>query len=370
MGRDPELHITVVALTAGRGLEMTDEVALVKAALLYADRVTLASPKAVLFASLASYLVAPPTERSEALMEIVAGLPDGAGPVAIWRALRQKKHRTAAEIIALKRMEKQLEASGLEMVAKIEEMLEEAKAGELARAMEEGVLKLDPLGADRVSEPFSTKAITEAVVTLIGQVLGPDSQSYPMFSQLTGGLARAMVREDKIAGADLAPATQAHVAGRFISALEAFPDASMDVVLDARGRLRGPLRRFRAGVTRLSRELRDISALDPRFERASADLYREHVAPALQEMDELAREMGLLTALRRASPTAARDVAVATMALAVSTGAGVVDLATLAAGATGDLIGRAALRQRQLRGQRDKNEFVFLYEAERALAKH
>jgi len=369
MPTDPEFHITVVALTAGRGLEMTDELALCKAALLYADRVTLASPKAVMFASIASYLVASPGQRREALMEMVAGLPDGAGPAAVWRAMEAKKHKTAPEIIALKQMEKKLETSGREMAAKIEEMLEEAKAGELERAMQAGVLDLDALGADQLAEPYSKDGITHAVTELIGEVLSPRSTTYPMFSELTGGLARAMVNEGKIAGAELAPATQAGVAGRFISAIDAFPDAPMDVVLDARGQLLGPLRRFRAGVTRLSRELAatGIDVLDPRFERSSADLYREHVAPALQEIEELSREIGLRNALLRTSPTVARDVALATMALVMTTGGGVEELAKLAAPAAADLVGRTALRQRELREKRDKNEFVFLYEAERRL---
>lgn len=224
------------------------------------------------------------------------------------------------------------------------------------------------MAAGRRSGRFDDQA--NELLRLIESVLGPGASTFPMFSELTGGLARAMVKEGKIAGAELAPATQAGIAGRFISALEAFPAAPMDVVLDARDQLRVPLRRFRAGVTRLSRDLAEsgIDALDPRFERASADLNRQYVAPALQEIEELSREIGLRNALLRSSPATARDVSLATMALVVTTGGGVGELATLAAGATGDLIGRTALRQRELRDRRDRNEFVFLYEAERRLS--
>jgi hypothetical protein len=45
------LHVTVTALTALGELDLRHETQLVKAAVLYADRVTLASPKAVLLAS-------------------------------------------------------------------------------------------------------------------------------------------------------------------------------------------------------------------------------------------------------------------------------------------------------------------------------
>lgn len=217
----------------------------------------------------------------------------------------------------------------------------------------------------------------EAVATLIAAVIGPSSMTHPMFSQLGGGLARAMIREGKIEGAELAPASQVGVAGQFISGLPAFPDAPMDVVLDARERLRRPLRRFRGGVTRISRELGDIHAVDERFRAAAADLHREHVAPALEEIDTLAHESGLLTALARASPKVARDVGLAAgpiIALAVTSGAGVEQLAAqsaaaaLGAGATAlDLLARATASRRDAQDRRVRNEFVFLYEAGREL---
>jgi hypothetical protein len=263
-------------------------------------------------------------------------------------------------------MRQGLDATSRKVDAKINEILDTAQAGELSRARDAGVLDLDPLGTQMGSTlvgsieaaalgpsgQFAEPA--QALVDLIERILGPDAATYPMFSELPGGLASAMVREGKIGGAELAPATQAGIAGRFIAAIDAFPDAPMDVVLDARGKLRGPLRRFRAGVTRLSRQLDEsgITALDSRFERASADLYREHVAPALEEIEALSREMGLRNALLWTSPTVARDVALATMALAMTTGGGVEQLATLATGATADLVSNRAEATRAARAAR------------------
>jgi hypothetical protein len=376
---DPELHITVVSLGGARGIAMTDEIALVKAALLYADRVTLASGKAVMLASVAGYLTAPPDKRRDELMAMVGVLPDAAEAAAAWRALRNVRHRTREQIIAMKRFEAVLEEPTRKMAATIENILETAGAAELAVAMGAGVLDLDPLGTDQADEAFSIDGLGDALTKLIAAVLGPSSTTHPMFSELGGGLARAMLREGKIEGAELAPATQAGVAGQFISALPAFPDAPMDVVLDARERLRGPLRKFRGGVTRISRDLGGIHALDERFRMAANDLHREHVAPALEEIDTLAREMGLLTALARSAPTVARDVGLAAgpvIALAVTSGAGVEQLAAqagaaaLGAGATAlDLLGRATASRREARDRRDRNEFVFLYEAGRELGR-
>lgn len=371
--RAPELHITVVAFTGGPGLEMTEELALVKAALLYADRVTLASPKTVMFASMASYLVASPADRRTVLMEIAAALPEGRAGAEMLQALRRKKHRSGPEIIALKRLEKQLEASAVKFEQSIASMLEKAKASELDAAMQAGVLDIDALGVNSETGSYSSEAMTRAVAALIEEVLGAQSSTYPMFSEMLGGLARAMVKEGKIAGAELAPATQAGVAGRFISAIEAFPHAPMDVVLDAREKLREPLTAFRAGIIGLSAELdrEEITALDPRFERASADLYRRHVAPALLELGELSKEMRLLPALARSAPGVAKDIALSAaplLTLAATSDAGFTGLAAIAAaGKAGmtaaDLLGRAATRQRDAREEAGKNQYVWLYEA-------
>jgi len=90
------------------------------------------------------------------------------------------------------------------------------------------VLDLDPLRADRLDDWYGDQGLVHEMAQLIERLLGPSAQTYPMFSESTGGIARAMVKEGKIAGAELAPATQAGIAGRFIAAIDAFPDAPME----------------------------------------------------------------------------------------------------------------------------------------------
>jgi hypothetical protein len=100
MPKDPELHITVVAFSEGRGHTFADELALVKAALLYADRVTLASPRASMYLNAASYLTASENDRQRIVMQMVGVLPQGAGPAAVWEALLGKRGKTREELIA------------------------------------------------------------------------------------------------------------------------------------------------------------------------------------------------------------------------------------------------------------------------------
>jgi hypothetical protein len=320
----------------------------------------------VMLATVASYLGADEAHRRDALLEVLEHYPGAEDMARTWRELRAKKYRSRDELLLVLGNERQLEKSAQEMADAIIDMLDRAHVHEIELALQAGVLEIDPLGMQGKAG-WSPDEVTAAVTSLMSDVLAADSSTYPMFNDLTRGLAQGLLRNGALSGADLAPATQAGIAGRLISGLEAFPAAPMDVVLDARQKLRDPLVRFRAGVIRLSREAR-VTPLDPQFPRAADELYREHVAPALLEIKELSAESGLLSALRHAVPASARDIAVIAMAVANMHGAD--DLwraATATAATAADLIGRTAIRQRELHRERDRNEFVFLYEAERRL---
>jgi hypothetical protein len=91
----PEVHITVASGGAeGRGargeLDVSHETMLVKAALLYADRVTLASPRVAFLSSIAGVLLADEAERKDLALQLVQVLPEGAEIAARVAALRGK----------------------------------------------------------------------------------------------------------------------------------------------------------------------------------------------------------------------------------------------------------------------------------------
>lgn len=196
----------------------------------------------------------------------------------------------------------------------------------------------------------------------------PGSPSHPLFDESVGGLARAMIEEGKLRVPHVAPARRAGVSGQLISGLEAFPAAEMDVLLEARQRLRAPLRRFRSGVSKLSREI-ESTPWDAEFAALVDELYIERVAPAIQEIDELARETDLRTALRHEAAGMGRDIALVGLAITQVHGLdALMQIAATAMGAGADLVGRTLKRRRELDLAREKNEFVFLYEAERELA--
>ena len=87
-----------------------------------------------------------------------------------------------------------------------------------------------------------------------------------------------------------------------VSSVEAFPSATMDVILDVRRQLRAPLIRFRAALVAASEELA-ANPLDPdAFRLETQSIWHRVVQPALQELDEMASDLKLRATLRRDLP--------------------------------------------------------------------
>jgi hypothetical protein len=92
---------------------------------------------------------------------------------------------------------------------------------------------------------------------------------------------------------------EALIATRLLGQLEAFPDASMDVLLDVRNRLEGPRVHFRAAMSRAANALAQMSITDENVDASIAQLRVETVDPALIEIREALHELGVRRTLLR-----------------------------------------------------------------------
>lgn len=111
------------------------------------------------------------------------------------------------------------------------------------------------------------------------------------------------------------------LATSLISQLEAFPDASIDVLLDVRQRLERPRTHFRAAIARAAQDLADAGAALSDTERALADLRLRVIDPALAEMRHELDVMGARpTLLRLTQERLAVGAVGASATLAVSLG--------------------------------------------------
>ena len=357
------LHVTVISL-AMDGLSLSLETEMTKAALLYADKVTIASPGASMLTAFASLTLGDQTQKMRTLAKLAGVLPGGdAIPDAVEHLL-SRKHYSREELLALRH----LHESARELESIVEHQLDEAGAAELAPAIESGVVEIDLLGFDEMSGEDDFDIVLEHVISLMERTVSSSSTSHPLFDGSASGFLRAMVDEGAVSDVALGPATEIGLARALIANLEAFPQASMDVVLDVRGRLRDPLVRFRVAVDALSRETRE-TPLGLAFEAEVRRLYRIKVEPALLEIRELMDEMSVRPTLAR---TASTGLPTAVISFLVGAGLGAPDWIKL--GSLGGMaVGAAAkeyLKRRDLTGSARTNEVFFLYAADAALARN
>jgi hypothetical protein len=358
-----------VAATASTGeLDLSHETQLVKAAVLYADHVTLASPKAVLLASVAAFGRGDRRARIGEMTELLSALEGGKEATELYNQLRRRRNLSPQERFALKAIEGGLGAGTKEVTAKVDEILEGAGAGELALAISAGLLDIHTLGLEGAKPDSFADTVVQAIAAVLRDSLSASAQTFPMFDDGAGNLLRAIVNEGKLADPHRSRAAEAGIAGRLIAGLEAFPNAEMDVILDVRLRLQAPLARFRSALARASAEF-DAAAWDEGFAREVDDLYRREVAPALLEVEEALKELGVRPTLLRvaAGKEALVAAATATLGLAAAGGAAPGDLPHLLFSATalGGVASAAgeARERRKVQGEVEHNAFYFLYQA-------
>lgn len=294
--------LTIVIATGpqqgSRGLSVEEDVRLVRSALLYADKVELISPAALMIASLAAGAAQGP----DFVFELMGTVDEDnlrrlgfRGDIAEMRsALVQIK-----QVNAMPRAERRklLGAAGSrqlrEMVAELvgqflhgedgfeavaNNLWEQAGAPDLAVAAEAGLLTLSTDAFD-----FAAKSglQMEQYVETLRRLLA-DPQSHLMFDEHIAGIVAAMLREEQ---AQLHPLTAQHAlraatGAGLVERLPAFPEAPMDAILETRMELADSLLRYRKGVSTLSAKLLS-GPLEPALKAEVDDLWRDEVQPTL-----------------------------------------------------------------------------------------
>ena len=114
----------------------------------------------------------------------------------------------------------------------------------------------------------------------------------------------------------------------------------------------------------------EATPLDEAWERIADEAYRRHVEPALQEMREVAEEQKVLTLLRHATwVDAVKKIGAASLGLLGANAAAIPDLVGAAVGVGGEVVTAMIARHRELVSRQRASGFLFLYEADKRLAR-
>ncbi len=281
-------HITVAATPNNQaGVSITGELQLLKAALLYADKVTYCSASS-------SFLIKLLQFGQLSGQEMVTAFAQGMNNPELNRALStianlmSKKRRSGQELIALKRLQAYIRQFEVDARKYFETMLIDAGLNHLSTAFDTGLVDIQVLQAtdtkDLAQEYFDR--VSEAVLS---------GETYPLFDDFTGGLIDSAVREGIIAPSDTSMnrAKQIALSSDLLRRLPLFDDAPVDQVIDIRRELENPLVRFRAAIIKFSADVQSAS-WDKEFPKDAERVFREHVEPAVLDIEDAVKSNRLL----------------------------------------------------------------------------
>lgn len=265
---------------------------LVKAALLYGDRVTLCSPAASLLRRLREHAPRDVPGR----LAVLAGLADDLG-------LGDAPARLAHAVGAGRRIDPEVVRGTVDAWwgryrRGLDEAIVESGLAALAPAVEAGRLTVETLGVGAVARPsdFAEAAAETYAEAMADAVVRGDT------TPLLDGPTAEALRDATEAGRVGVSEPRAHrardggLAAHVLQRLPLFDQATVPEVLDIRADLDAPLARFRAAVDEFAAEVAS-AAWDPDFAVEADRVYRQRVAPAVAEIEDAVSSVGYLREL-------------------------------------------------------------------------
>lgn len=394
---DP-LKIVVAAVPASNGPSLSNEVELVRAAILYADEIELVSPAAEMVNSVVNLAEG----DIYGLFSVLAGLPDnvlqfignGNSPLPLnWREV------LPAALFAIQmgpdRLQRlpggdQITQAQLDQIAGFNDhfdeimgtmrresdlLLQQSGGEELQPAIRAGVVTVSPLFA--MGDVNDTATLVFKFMDTL-RTLMSDRRVRLLFDDSVAKLVRDMVDAGMVAPHQLTlkHAGEAAVGSGLVSRLPAFTAAPIDELLDLRGDLVAPLSRYRRAVSKMAEKLA-YRAFDDESAVEIDDLWRDEVDPALHDLREGLGEHGLVREVAKQMGLDLKTYVSALIGPGLWVGldtytsiqgvvSAAVGMAPVAA-ATGQAAINAHALRREQRAALEKHELFYLYEVERRL---
>ena len=285
---------------APKGSSIQRDMQYIKAALLYADTISLISPTAFAY----FYLTDESDRKDEKtilkLIEKVMPLWELSDPAEAAKA--QSAVREVGEIINSKKwksapMPLKLEIRsgmkkfGSDISNTLSMMLGESNCSDLIKLVKAKKIKLYKFE----NQIFDKEAIIiDEFFKILSQTIA-DSKTYPLFDEGSNNLIDAAVRENKISLNDVNAdqAKHAGLANNLMVSLPTFELSTVDEILDIRNELESPLVRFRSKVISFNQDIQSLPWSDD-FEPECIKLYHKEIAPAILEIDELTKDSSFL----------------------------------------------------------------------------
>lgn len=293
------LHV-LVGVAASNALAFSIDLQLVKAALLYGDAVTLASPTASLVARV---LKTPPEAPLDTLIALSADFDLGDGP----RQLAEVRSALLSDAEAPFRTERLERLDGIagewweQVRGALHAQLRAGGHGELVEAARTGALRLDPLDIGALASPSDAAPVAaDAYARRIDAALSGlavpllDGTTLDLLRQRAAGVAEPTASwPSPTSGSRL---REGGLVADWLPRLPLFDAATVAETLDIRRELDAHVARFRAAVIVFS-ETVGPAVWDADFAYEAERLFRREVAPTVEDIRDAIAATGPLRAL-------------------------------------------------------------------------
>lgn len=305
-------------------------VRLVKAALLYADRVRLYSLMSSMLSMVLRQRDFTPKQQLE-LVEMVAphitSEKDAEQMLAFLREYKEgfpNRPRWERRVLR-KRFPKLLSKHWRSVKETAVSLAKEAKADSIECAVHSGILELHTFEGtddDRTALEFIADCITTASKSPLLESRLPktserdarmlrefvdgvcnavsDGSTHPLFDTETSELVRESIQKERIAVSepDIDRGKNSGLAGHLLERLPLFDQASVDEILDIRRKLDKPLTRFRGAIVRFADGIRSAS-WDRDFHSEAEKVFYRDVGPAVLDIEDAVKSNRLLASILR-----------------------------------------------------------------------
>jgi len=398
------LHITIGTYPS-RSMSLDQDLRLLKAAVLYADRVELYSLTASMLLAVMKLAKVPVSEQIRLLEMVVSYIKEQNEAAEFiermhtFKQLRAQRSKPKEALVLQRQIETAMEREWLRVRDIAERLANTAGFPAIARAIEAGVLELhafpglhtqgqvidfmadcvaltsqSPPSADRKSQMTGRDDIILADFVRGVSSAVTDGKTFPLFDQETSSLVRAGVAEGLIVPTDSAVVRSRHsaLAAHILGTLPLFESATMDHVIEIRHELERPLVRFRGAVVKFADSIRS-SAWGSDFPSDANAVFMREVAPAILEIEDAIKSNSLIASIVRNladRPVALPSGSAIGLALSKVSGLPAAIAASLGAGTAASVViydAHKAWRQKAI--QTEQNAMYFYYRAARRLAK-
>jgi hypothetical protein len=381
----------VVAANPGSDLTVAPEVELIKAALLYGDRVVVISPATTMLRGAEALERFSLAQQIDLVRQVAPYLLNDDEAAKFLSGVDQMEElsrvRSPGGMLVRGKLMQALAPMKAMMAEAIRDLSVQSGLNQLEQARSKSLVEIDSTDpghavdllaacviSARLAEtgaPQSSEYVGRMVETFVGKLARhlSEGRDYLVFDSEVAGLVDAAVREGLFQPAK-GPAgrnAQAMSAAALMGRLPTFPGAEVDELLDIRDELSQPLTQFRGAMVGIARDFTS-EAWERGFEDEVHDAWVGTVHPALESIEAAVQDNRSLLSMASGVVGGAKASA---PGLAI-VGAGLLGAGTVADVVGGALSGAAPLLQ-ALRDQRRAEEeirirpFYFLYGVQASL---